>query len=186
MTNKDEAIHALDIFWDQSGNYLLNTYGIVNTPEFDLEYDNRYNAYQTLIKFIESQYTDVKVVYEYKLQRQDGKYLNKSSWDEKGKTYKNRAAMISALGQYISEQMKRSPTKPRFAYTYDHEKVVDPVYQAEYAEYRKAYHEWYEEHTKNKEVRARYIPLDWVVSCIPVNTKADIQYKSAKLFYMGK
>lgn len=179
MITKDQAVNALK-YLEAAAMHM----------QYESEEHKTYNinmrsgAVDTLAEFIKQYSNTVAVVYEYKLQRQDCKYLNKTSWDEKGKTYKNRAALMAALGQYISIQMEHSPSKPRFIY--DMKRTDDADYQASYAEHRKAYNEWYKEHTSNREVRARYIPLDWVVSYIPVNTKANIEYKSAKLFYLGE
>lgn len=52
MTTKDEAISALEVLWNQSGDYLLDKYGLANSPEFDADYDKRFEAYRILTNFI--------------------------------------------------------------------------------------------------------------------------------------
>jgi hypothetical protein len=127
----------------------------------------------------------VKIVYEYKLRRGDGKLLNKSSWDEKGKTYKNKGALKSALGQFISAFIESDKNKPTFKYV-THWESLEPEqllkYKADYDRYNAASIAW-REHTQSKEVRATYIPEDWIVIAIAVNTAQQPKEMSAREWY---
>lgn len=187
---KQDAIKAADVLWNQSGEYLLNKYSIVHivngvqvdNPAYNAEYDARYDAYQTIMRFIEATNTTnkkVKVVYEYKLKRADGKYLNKSSWDEKGKTYKNKSALMSALGQYIGDCISHDKREPHYPKERDqYGQIPLDVYEA-YRERQKAWHEW----TKDRNNRAVYIPVDWIVIAIAVNTAQEPKEIEAQLWY---
>lgn len=190
MITKQDAIKAADVLWNQTGEYLVMKYPIVQTingiqidnPKFNAEYDARYNAYNTIMRFIEAAHsTDkkVKVVYEYKLKRADGQYLNKSSWDEKGKTYKNKAALMSALGTHISNLISNDPRQPHYPKERDpYGQIPLDVYEA-YRERQKAWREW----TEDRNNRAQYLPEDWIVIAIAVNTAQEPKEIEAQLWY---
>lgn len=121
--------------------------------------------------------TDIKIVYAYKLYRSsDGKFMDRSNWTEKGKTYASRKNMIAALGSYIMYTIEQHPERPRY-----YIKGTKDINTNYYGDYRK-----WEELRQNKEWRASLIPDDWIVRCIPTNTKGDIVELPARKFYIGK
>jgi hypothetical protein len=145
--------------------------------------ENVHEAIDTLRGFIKQSVSksNVKVVYEYKLKRADGKYLNKSSWDQKGKTYKNKAALMTALGTYISEAINNDNSRPK----YDYPNIPKLGDTEAYEKYRTASAAWRDYH-EDRNIRAQYIPEDWIVVAIAVNTAKEPIETSARVWYASK
>jgi hypothetical protein len=159
--------------------------------------DNRANnegLYQLAIKTVEEYITqkdapnDIKVVYEFKLRRADGLYMNRSEWSKKGKTYTKRNNLAVALGSYISTAVEYAPDKPKSPNFRDRMsgKVSEQEYQEQYAAYMELWRPWNEKAHNDNEYRAQFLPEDWIVICIPVNVKSDIIEMTAREFYTGK
>jgi len=166
----DEVIEAVKVLDALASRATSRMYG----SEYDDMLRKQTEAYNLLMKHIRSldRTSDVKIVYEYKLRRKDGKYLNKSSWDEKGKTYKNKGAMNSAIGYIIESQINRIP----FPTLADANGDVTR-YRAMYRESQIA--------RQSKVFRATFIPEDWIVIAIAVNTAQEPKEIPANEFYKG-
>ncbi len=169
-----DANTALSILYNHAGNHI------------PLDTKTALEAYNVLRDALGINKPDVKVVYEFKLRRADGQYLDKSVWSKKGKTYKSRNNMATAIGYNIQSAFDRLKG-PEYKTVY----VVDCA-TGKYKESREMtpeyeeYHKWRKMVREDKNFRAQYIPEDWTIICIPVNTKADIIEMSAREFYKGK
>lgn len=126
-------------------------------------------AYERIKAQIET-VSDVKIVYAFKLRRGDGKYMNRSSWDEKGKLYAKKGNLSAAIAQHISTAIEKANVAPKYA---DYGNSND---------YMAAYRAWHKLR-EDQEFRSRFIPADWVVICIPINTSAPIIEMEAKEWY---
>ena len=115
--------------------------------------------------------TDVKIVYAFKLRRGDGKYLNRSNWDQKGKLYSKKGNLSAAFSYHIGNAIEKANVAPKYS-----------DYGSSNA-YMEAYRAWHKKR-EDKEFRATFIPADWVVICIPTNTNAPIIEISAREWYL--
>ena len=128
-------------------------------------------AYQAKERLKAALTVDVKIVYAFKLRRGDGKYLNRSNWDEKGKLYSKKGNLSAAFAYHIGNAIEKANVAPKYR-----------DYGSSDA-YMEAYREWHKKR-ESKEFRATFIPADWVVICIPINTNAPIIEMSAKEWYL--
>lgn len=182
MITKELAHKALEVLDLASTHYVNNLYG----EDYIKVREGILLAYNNLRDFInqapDTPAINVKVMYKYMLRRGDGKYMDASQWNDKGKVYKNRNAMAAGIGNYISNAIERHPDRPRYIYN---AKTFDtPEEREKYQKYNEAYTEWYVQHQK-KEVRAEYIPNDWTVIAIPINAPLPKVEINAKEWYKG-
>jgi hypothetical protein len=178
---------------EQARNALSYLDAAAQNMQYEDETHKAYNvnmrkgAVATLKQFIAENTTpqDIQIVYEFKLRdKSTGLYMDRSNWTKKGKTYSKRNNLAVALGTYIGEQIDKDSSRPRFDY---YRKCLSAEeYSEKHEAYRQAYNAWYERKVNDKEWRASFLPDDWIVVCIPVNTTAQIIEMSAKDFYKGK
>lgn len=172
MISTDQAANALAYLEALAAEGLMSLLKKVDAETARYNIDMQKSAIYTLRAYLNNE--DVKIVYEYKLQRTtDQKYMNTSIWDNKGKTYKSRGAMASAISYHIQAALDKIPYVTLADANGDYER-----YKAMYAEGMKA--------RRNKTFRATFIPEEWTVISIPVNTRAAYIYTSAKDWYLNK
>lgn len=188
MITKAQALNAiayLDALSNEAVWYMENNNNI-NGAIYNQS--QRHGSLMVLRQLIEEQFheSDVKVVYEYKLRRSDGLFMDRSNWTKKGKTYKSRSALSSALGQLIGEKIDNHPDKPtydKFTTVVEENGIITKRYDQE--GFNKAYQHWWNVRA-DKNIRAEYLPQDWTVIAIPVNTNADIQEINVRDWYKGQ
>lgn len=179
MAKRNELQAALETLALQARSSLE----YIDSPNFYKSELEDYNkAYQLLKDALEPK---VKIVYEYKLKRSDGMLLDRSNWSTKGKTYKNKAALMSALGQHISAEIDKDPKQPKFRYLVRFDNMTKEEidqYHEDYNQHRLKSIAW-REHTEKRNVRASHIPNDWIVIAIAVNTAQAPIETNARIWY---
>jgi hypothetical protein len=189
--SKAQATNAVAYLTALSGEALYYMENDKTHTAENVEYNRsrQRGSLMVLRQFIEEQQEEkpeVKIVYEYKLRRADGLFMDKSTWSKKGKTYKSRGALSSALGQIIGEKIDKHPDRPTFekftTITHEDGKTIR-VYDSD--GFQKAYREWWKIR-EDKNIRAQYLPQDWTVIAIPVNTSAPLQEINVIDWYKGQ
>ena len=177
MITPEQAQNALEYLTALSGeglDYIL----MYSKDTYNYNYGMRIGAIKTLKEFIaqHKSESEIKIVYAFKLRREDGLYMDRSLWSKKGKVYQRRNFMNAAITNHIETPIQKAYSKT-IPVRKDFESDKD---------WNTAYRENWNNTRDNKEWKSQFIPENWIVECIPMNTKADIISMSARDFYMGK